>query len=122
VADPWLPWPPEADHLNVAVERADPSSMLHLYRRVLTVRRSSPALRTGDLVLLDDLPDGVLGYERLADDGDRRIVLINFTDGEVEVGTDAGRAGTIDISTDGSVDGAPFTGTLAADQAVVIRP
>jgi alpha-glucosidase len=101
--------------------------MLHLYRRALTVRRSSAALRTGDLTLLDGLPDGVLGYERLADDGDRRIVLINFTDSEIESGAEvdrdgAGLTGTIELSTDGSDDGSAFTGTLGPDQAVVIRP
>ena len=119
MVEPWLPWPPDAEHLNVASEQADPASMLHLYRRLLAARRSSSALHAGDLALIDGLPEGVLGYERVADDGDRRVVLINFTDSAVAV---PDRTGTIEVSTDGSDEGLAFSRTLAADQAVVIRP
>ena len=48
-ADPWLPWPPDAERRNVAALRADPASILHLYRRLLAARRASPALREGSL-------------------------------------------------------------------------
>ena len=71
--------------------------------------------------MLDGLPDGVLGYERLADDGDRRVVLINFTDGAVVVEA-ADLGGTIEVSTDGADDGTAFTGSLGPDQAVVLHP
>jgi alpha-glucosidase len=40
-----LPFPPEADTRNVASQRADDRSILHLYRRLLLLRRSTPALR-----------------------------------------------------------------------------
>ena len=46
-AHPWLPWPPEPDHRNMEALQADPSSILHLYRRLLAARRASPALQTG---------------------------------------------------------------------------
>ena len=42
-ADPWLPWPPDADTRNVEAQRADPDSILHLYQRLLRCRRDSPA-------------------------------------------------------------------------------
>ena len=48
VRTPWLPFPPEAIARSVAVQRDDPGSILHLYRRLLTARRSSPALHVGD--------------------------------------------------------------------------
>ena len=124
VDDPWLPWPPDADRVNVFAEQADPASMLHLYRRMLAARRASPALQAGDLRLLDDLPDGVLGYERSAEadsggEADRRIVLINFTDAEVAV---AAVPGTVIVSTHAAAEGAPFDGTLGPDQAAVLQP
>jgi alpha-glucosidase len=64
-AEPFLPWPPEPERRNIAAEWDDPTSVLHLYRRLLAARRASPALRRGRLRLLET-PDGVLGYERTA--------------------------------------------------------
>ena len=118
-ADPWLPWPPDADSRNVAAQRDDPDSILHLYRRVLGARRSSPALHAGLVTLLDDLPTGVLGYERRSGD-DRRVVLINFTDAAIEVGTDG--TSSVEVSTHAGSDGAVFSGLLAPDQAAILRP
>ncbi|HEX2053159.1 MAG TPA: alpha-amylase family glycosyl hydrolase [Actinomycetota bacterium] len=81
--DPWLPWPPEPETRNVEAEKADDSSILHLYRRLLQLRRSSPALRLGDMKLLDSAP-GTLAYERaLADE--RFVVVVNFSNESVEV-------------------------------------
>ena len=44
-------------------QRADPGSILHLYRRILAARRASPALRQGDQELLPG-PGGVLVWRR----------------------------------------------------------
>jgi alpha-glucosidase len=76
-ADPWLPWPPEPAARSVEAQRADDSSILHLCRAALALRRSSPALRLGTLELLDDVPHGVLAYERAHGD-DRRLVWLSF--------------------------------------------
>ena len=118
VDDPWLPWPPDADTHNAFAEQAEPGSMLHLYRRLLTERRRSPALVSGDLRLLDGMPDGVLGYER-STTGDRRVVLINFADREAAV---PHHAGEVEVSNDGTGEGRAFTGTLDAGQAVILHP
>ena len=67
--DPWLPFPPDAAERSVAAQRADPTSILHLYRRLLAARRASPALQLGTLELLDT-PEGALAWRR-AHDGDR---------------------------------------------------
>ena len=82
-ADPWLPWPPDAERRSVAAQREDPASILHLYRRLLAARRASPALREGSFAWLDS-PAGVLAWERAMAD-DRRIVLVNFTSEPAEV-------------------------------------
>jgi alpha-glucosidase len=111
-AEPWLPFPPEAAARSVESLRGDPGSILHLYRDALALRRASPALTLGSLRLLDT-PEGVLGYERTRGD-DRRVVLINFTGDPIPVGP----TGTVHLTSDGGA----FAGTLAPNQAVVLKP
>jgi alpha-glucosidase len=120
---PWLPWPPDADNRNTASLGADPASILHLYRRLLAARRSSPALQGGSLTIIDGLPAGVLAYRRGAG-SDRRTVLINFgSDVVVLDPDDAGPnvGGVVEVSTDGVDEGNAFAGTLAPDQALILR-
>jgi len=115
-AETWLPWPPHAESRNAEDERADPGSILHLYRRLLAVRRASPALRRGDITLLD-APDAVLAYRR-ATHGDERIVLVNFGDAGVDVPLD-GRWEAV-VSSDPAVD--RWDGALRPDEAVILQP
>ena len=62
-ADNWLPFPPEASTRNAATLRDDPSSILHLYRKLLDLRRSSAALRIGEMRVID-APTGLVAWER----------------------------------------------------------
>jgi alpha-glucosidase len=78
--EPWLPIAPDADRRNVALQRDDPTSLLHLYRDLLALRRSTPALHRGDYRSLDG-PDDVFAYERRAGDS-RALVALNFSDDE----------------------------------------
>ena len=71
-ADPWLPFPPEAGERSVEAQRGDPTSVLHLYRTLLALRRAGDALRTGSFELRDDAPAGVLAYER---EGSERLTI-----------------------------------------------
>ena len=114
-AEPWLPFPPDAGSRSVESLTRDGTSILHLYRRLLSARRGSTALRLGDLTMLDT-GEGVVAYER-AHDGDRRTVLINFTSDarSVEV------RGVVEVSSTGEGQGRPFTGTLGPDEAVILR-
>ncbi|MEY2434235.1 MAG: alpha-glucosidase [Acidimicrobiaceae bacterium] len=111
---PWLPFPPNSDEHSVEALVADERSIMHLYRRLLSARRASPALRLGDLTLTF-APDGVLAYERVLRD-DHRTVLINFTNTRQDVDVD----GTIEVSSTGLGEGQSFTGTLAPDEAVIL--
>jgi alpha-glucosidase len=117
IGDPWLPWPPEPDTRNVEAERTDPASVLHLYRRLLAARRSSPALRLGDFRPLGS-PGGVLAYER-ATDGDRRVVVVNFSGEPHNVDVDGGW--TVEVASDGAGEGERYTGVVAGDQALVLK-
>jgi alpha-glucosidase len=44
---PWLPLGAESATVNVAAQRQDPASMLTLYRRLIALRRATPALAVG---------------------------------------------------------------------------
>ena len=70
---PWLPI--DARHLELAVEaqESDPDSTLNFFRQLLRLRRSSPALRIGDLDFID-APEDVLAFYRTA--GNERCVCV----------------------------------------------
>lgn len=50
--EPWLPLNPDWRTRNVDAQRADPSSMLHLHRRLLALRITEPAIALGTLRML----------------------------------------------------------------------
>lgn len=81
--DPWLPIGDDAAVRNVAAQRADPAALLHFYRDLLALRRSTPALRRGSYRSLPSA-EGVLVYER-ACEGSRAWIALNFRDEPVRV-------------------------------------
>jgi alpha-glucosidase len=120
-AEVWLPFPPGSERRNYRDLRDDPSSILHLYRRILALRHRSAALTLGDFGLLD-LADGVLGYERVSAD-ESWVVAVNVTGDPVELtGADSlGLVGrTVALASDVTLEGQSFTGSLPADGAVVV--
>jgi alpha-glucosidase len=60
---PWLPVATDGDIVNVAAQRDDPTSMLTFYRRLIGLRRVTPALSVGPYVPLSAEGD-VLAYVR----------------------------------------------------------
>ncbi|MFD1787158.1 alpha-amylase family glycosyl hydrolase [Sphingomonas floccifaciens] len=109
--DPWLPLNPDWPTRNVAVQQDDPTSMLTLYRRLLDLRRKTPALVTG-LMTMVDAPPGVLAYDRIMD-GRRIRVLLNLTDTTVTCPWQ----GTVLLST---LDGEPEPGRLAPNEGLIL--
>jgi alpha-glucosidase len=101
--EPWLPF--GDTRVNVADERADPSSVLHLVRDLIAFRRSDDALRSGAYVPLD-APEGAWAYRR----GDRVAVALNLSD---EPATVPGVSGRIEIATDRARDGEALTDGVA---------
>lgn len=74
----WLPQPAGWRALTVEIEARSPRSMLELYRSALMLRRSEPALATGELTLLSSSGD-VLRYRR----GDDILVVVNTSEHRV---------------------------------------
>jgi alpha-glucosidase len=119
---PWLPLPPDARRRNAASERADPSSTLHFYRRLIALRRATPALREGASTRID-APDGVLAWRREHPLGDR-LVLVNFTGAEVDLPALDG-AWCVELDTtaaEGQAAGVTVPSRLGPDQALVLAP
>jgi len=102
-ATPWLPFGDLAAH-NVAAQKADPASTLHLVRDLIALRRRTPDLTAGTYATLD-APDGAWAYRR----GDGVAVAVNLSDATVSV---PGVAGRIAIGTDRGRDGEAVDGTL----------
>jgi alpha-glucosidase len=118
VEDAWLPWPPEADVRNVAALGRDADSILHLYRRLLAVRRATTALQTGAFERLESVEraaPGVVAWRRW-DEAGAVVVAVNMgDDAPVDV------EGTVLVASDGVAEGSPFGGVLGADRAVLIE-
>jgi len=116
----WLPWPPEADDgRSVAELRDDPTSILHLYRRLLTARRASAALVRGEVWWHPQVSE-VLCYER-THDADRRVVAINFGAEQRTLRVPPG-PWQLEVASDGTGEEGPAPAALGAYRAVLLRP
>ena len=83
-AEPWLPLSSDSHVLNVAAQRADPHSMLSLYRQLIALRRREPALSIGAHIKADATGD-VLTYQRFHD-GRWLTIALNFGDAQTTIG------------------------------------
>jgi alpha-glucosidase len=120
----WLPLNDDYRTHNVAGELTDPTSMLALYRRLLALRKMTPALHQGTYETIDGAPDGCFAYLR-QEKAQRLAVPLNTTSSPLRVNLpDTGiGTGVVAVSThlDRS-DRVSFTDLgLRADEGVVIE-
>jgi alpha-glucosidase len=101
---PWLPLAADFAQTNVAAQRGHPGSILSLYRQLLALRRSEPALAYGTYHPVDthQAHDDVLAYRRRH--GDREfLVVLNLSAQAKQIETrdetDPLRKGRIVLST-----------------------
>jgi glycosidase len=71
---PWERLQPDTQAINVAIEGADPNSLLSLYRQLIHLRSSNEALATGRLVPLTAGSTEVIAYLRRA--GDNAVLVV----------------------------------------------
>lgn len=88
-AEPWLPISADFQTRNVSVQNGEPLSILNFYRRMLRLRRASPALEGGSYRAIDANPDCFVFLRE--GEGERRLVVLNFASGPRRV--DASTAG-----------------------------
>jgi alpha-glucosidase len=102
--EPWLPFG-DFRRCNVADQRADRGSVLHLCRDVIALRRESVDLRAGDCTPLAAAA-GIWAWRR----GEGTVVAVNISDEQAAVELPAS---AIRIATDRARDGESVGGTLA---------
>jgi alpha-glucosidase len=77
-ADPWLPVNPDFPNRNVLNQLSDPKSLLNLFKKIIEIRKSEPALQQGDFTPLMTDPRHILAYRRQLQE-DQVIVVLNFS-------------------------------------------
>jgi len=102
-ATPWLPFDDLAAR-NVAAQKEDPGSTLHLVRDLIALRRRTPDLTAGAYGTLG-APRGAWAYRR----GDRFAVAVNLSQAAVSV---EGLSGRVAIGTDRARDGDAVDGAF----------
>ena len=112
-AEPWLPFGDLAA-VNVAGQRSDRGSALHLTRDLIALRRAEEDLRTGAYAEVA-AEGGLWAYRR----GDGFLVALNLGAGAASVPAD----GTIAIGTHRQRDGEAIAGSLllAPGEGAVLR-
>ena len=111
---PWLPVNPDYTRVNVASQRGDPASLLRWTRKLITLRRSEPALRNGTMTLLETGSPEVLAWRRGS--GARSVlVAINMGPGTETLAMAGGSPVTL-TATD------PAAGPDRAGRRIVLPP
>jgi alpha-glucosidase len=124
---PWLPPGADAPTHNVELERQDPGSVLSLYRRLIALRATTPALQVGCLRIQPGVDVGVVAYTR---ETPEQVVLVALNLGRDPVSwrvPDAPREGgwrslltTSETTTAaGSLAGGSMM-VLASDEAIIL--
>ena len=120
---PWLPLGEANLARSVAAQRDDPRSMLTLYRRLLGLRRSEPALAVGAYRPVP-ATGSVLAYRRSHDDREMLVVLNLAASPQRQELPDEFRGGRIVLSATLRVEDQPVDGELEVpgNEAFVIAP
>ncbi len=80
---PWLPVNPNyAKGVNVQEQEKDPASLLTFYRRLLRIRKATPALVEGDYQPIHETEEDVLAFLRSTPE-QKVLVLLNFSEEQV---------------------------------------
>ena len=119
---PWLPVV-DAAARNVEAQRADPASLLSLYRRLVAARRAAPALWCGEQRSLFGIAADVLAWIREGD-GERVLVLLNVADTprDCDIRQAGATAGDVVVATSDRIGRVPLEGlTLGPLEGVALR-
>ena len=86
---PWVPITPSYRYRNVRVQTENNDSLLNCYKRFLKIRKETPALHSGSLVMINssEIPRSILSYIRsYSYESEKQIAIIylNMSDLSVE--------------------------------------
>lgn len=91
-AKPWNPVDPRYQDYNVATEKENPNSILNWYQKMISIRKSNPALLEGKYVPLNEDDPNVLAYLRSYKDKNV-VVIVNMSGEQQKVKLDLGAKG-----------------------------
>ncbi|MCW1432505.1 alpha-amylase family glycosyl hydrolase [Novosphingobium sp. JCM 18896] len=114
-AEPWLPLHEDWERRNVAAQASDANSMLSLYRRLMALRRGSPALSIGTKSAIKG-EDGVLVYQR-KHENECLLVALNLTSEP----RDLPLPSSVRQCLASTIANRRFDGTLLPDEGVVLQ-
>jgi alpha-glucosidase len=116
---PWLPVGSDGTGRTVAGERADGGSILHLYRHLIALRRSEPALVAGRMEPMPSLGNDVLAFHR-CDGGTTILIALNLGASERTIALP--QPGRLRLSTqlDRTDEALAQTLSLRPDEGVII--
>jgi alpha-glucosidase len=125
---PWLRFGADADTRNVEAQEADEGSVLATYQRLIALRRSSPALRTGTLRLASVGTPDVVAWHRECPD-EHLLIVVNFADATRDITVPSDGEGEREerfepvggSHADPSAPGAGSVLTLRPLEAVILR-
>ena len=121
-AKPWLPVHPNYKTLNVKAQSAQPHSVLNWFRKLVSLRRTQPALYEGSYVALDEENRKVMSFARKSN-GQTIVVAINTTGAHQTVSFDLAKIGAKDgqvLATTGKAKRAAFSKLTLEPYGVVI--
>ena len=119
---PWLPLSRDAKQLNVGVLSKQHSSILSLYKRLLTLRRREPGLSIGDYAHIFSDHQLLVFLRQYLDD--KFLVVLNLTHKPAYFRQDdGGFAGRVVVSTHTELEGLEISGTIlvGADEGFVVK-
>jgi oligo-1,6-glucosidase len=97
-AKPWLAVNPNYPEVNARQEGEDPNSIYHYYRRLIDLRRKTPALVYGDYKDVDPANPKIFAYTRTLGK-DAYLVVLNFSNDAISYSLPAGlKAGRLETS------------------------
>ncbi|RZJ97193.1 MAG: DUF3459 domain-containing protein [Brevundimonas sp.] len=114
--EPWLPVDPRHPPMSVQAQEADPRSTLNHARRLLALRRRHPALRRGEMEILEG-PGEVLAFRR-TDQGETLLAVFNLGHSPETWEAPAGARLIEAVNMEGVQDGVlpPLAGLLFSEQ------
>ncbi len=124
---PWLPVSPDFERVNVAHEAEDRASILSLYRKLIWLRKTMPALALGSYREVPGGPPDCLIYlrETGGEVSERLLIVINFRPNPRRFSLPSIDAvGVILLSTDPHAAGESFDSAhvdLGPDEGILVR-
>lgn len=118
--EPWLPIADDFTTANVAAQSEQEHSLLNLYRRLIQLRQSRPALLCGQHDFVDT--EAPLITYRRSDENDRLLVVLNLSGDPQSLEREDLQQGTILLSTFLNREGEPVEGKveIGANEGLVI--